>query len=104
MPELPGGFGAAELRWCATTHLRGAWFFTRLSVVWSITYLLNAGGSVWLLTSSSLDGFLLSKSVLSPAGTLAVVLISYGLFRLTVRHQNVQVRWAHHQPWTAAPA
>ena len=32
-----------------STWLREARFFTRLSVVWSVTYLINAAGTVWLL-------------------------------------------------------
>jgi hypothetical protein len=27
---------------------------------------------------------------------------SYAIFRLTVRNQNVRIRWAHGQPWGAA--
>jgi hypothetical protein len=85
-----------------STWLRQRRFFTRLSAVWSMTYLFNAAGTVWLLTNSSLGGFILLKSVLSPAVTVCAVLASYGVFRLTVRNQNVRIRWAHHQPWTAA--
>lgn len=82
--------------------LRQRRFFTRLSIVWSATYLLNAAGTVWLLTNSSLGGFILLKSVLSPVVTVCAVLASYGVFRLTVRNQNVRIRWAHHQPWAGA--
>jgi hypothetical protein len=82
--------------------LRQARFFTRLSLVWSVTYLINAAGTVWLLTHASLGAFILLKSVLSPAVTVCAVLTSYAIFRLTVRRQNVQVRWAHQQPWAAS--
>lgn len=82
--------------------LRGARFFTRLSIVWSVTYLINAIGTVWLLTHASLGGFIVLKSVLSPAVTLCAVLTSYAIFRFTVRHENVRIRWAHDQPWAAA--
>jgi uncharacterized membrane protein len=81
--------------------LRKAKFFSRLSAVWSVTYLINAGGTVWLLTHASIGGFILLKSMLSPAVTVCAVLASYTIFRLTVRHQNVRIRWAHDQPWAA---
>lgn len=81
--------------------LRQARFFTRLSIVWSATYLINAAGTVWLLTHSSLGGFLLLKSLMSPMVTLCAVLVSYAIFRTTVRSQNVRIRWAHHQSWAA---
>ena len=79
--------------------LRKGAFFSRLSLVWSATYFINAAGTVWLLTTSSLTGFIVLKSVLSPAVTIAAVVASYLLFRFTVRHQNVVIRWCHHQPW-----
>jgi uncharacterized membrane protein len=82
-----------------STWLREARFFTRLSVVWSVTYLINAAGTVWLLTNASISNFILLKSILSPAVTCCAVLISYAIFRLTVRHQNVRISWAHDQPW-----
>jgi uncharacterized membrane protein len=84
-----------------SSSLRDARFFTRLSIVWSVTYVINAAGTVWLLTTSSISGFILLKSVLSPAVTVCAVLASYAIFRLTVRNQNVRIRWAHHQPWAA---
>jgi hypothetical protein len=87
-----------------STWLRQARFFTRLSLVWSATYLINAAGTVWLLTNSSVGSFIVMKSVLSPAVTAAAVVISYVIFRWTVRHHNVRIHWAHHQPWTARPA
>lgn len=86
-----------------STWLREARFFTRLSLVWSITYLINAAGTVWLLTNSSVSSFIVMKSVLSPAITGTAVVISYAIFRWTVRHHNVRIHWAHHQPWAALP-
>jgi len=84
------------------TRLRDARFFARLSVVWSMTYFLNAAGTVWLLTTSSLTGFIVMKSVMSPALVIAAIVATYLLFRRTVRGQNVVVQWRHHQPWAGA--
>lgn len=84
-------------------RLREDRFFSRLSVVWSLNYVINAVGTVWLLTSSSLTGFIVLKSTLGPAVTITAVAISYLIFRFTVRHQNVSIRWSHHQPWAWVP-
>jgi uncharacterized membrane protein len=85
-------------------RLRKARFFTRISVVWTITYIFNALGTVWLLTNASLGGFILLKSVLSPVVTVAAVIASYLVFRMTIRGQNVRIKWAHHQSWAGAAA
>jgi uncharacterized membrane protein len=87
-----------------SVRLRNARFFSRLSAVWSITYFVNAAGTVWLLTNSSLTGFIVLKSILSPALVLAAIVASYLVLRFSVRHQNVVIRWAHHQSWTCALA
>jgi uncharacterized membrane protein len=86
-----------------SVRLRKARFFSRLSVVWSLTYFVNAVGTVWLLTTASLNGFILMKSVLSPVVTVTAVLASYLVFRMTMRGQNVRIRWGH-QPWARAAA
>jgi hypothetical protein len=85
-----------------SARLRKARFFARLSIVWSLTYFVNAAGTVWLLTNSSITGFIVVKTVLSPLLVLAALTASYLVFRFTVRNQNVVVRWAHHDPWAAA--
>lgn len=87
-----------------SARLRKARFFSWLSAVWSATYFINAVGTVWLLVNSSLTGFIVVKSVLSPLLVVAAIGASYVVFRRTVRHQNVTIRWAHHQPWAGAAA
>lgn len=79
-------------------RLRADNFFGRISLVWSFTYFVNAVGTVWLLTSASLTGFIVLKSVLGPVITLAAVLTSYVVFRRTTRRQGITVRWT--QPAT----
>jgi uncharacterized membrane protein len=76
-------------------RLRQRRFFTRLSVVWSLTYFINAAGTVWLLTSSSIGGFIVLKSVLSPALSGTAAAVSYLLFRRALRREGVRVRWGH---------
>ncbi len=87
-----------------SARLRERRFFTRLSVVWSITYFVNAAGTVWLLTNSSVTGFILLKSVLSPVVTGAAIVASYLVFRMAVRHEGVLIRWGHLPRRAAAAA
>lgn len=82
-----------------SAHLRSARFFNRISVVWAATYGVNAVGTVWLLTTSSLHGFIMIKAVLGPALTLTAAATSYLLFVTTLRQRNLGIRWAHHEGW-----
>ena len=63
----------------------------------SIPY-LRAAGTVWLLTSSSLGGFLVLKSVLSPALTGVAIGISYLIFLIAVRRERVLIVWGRSAP------
>jgi hypothetical protein len=85
-------------------HLRSAQFFTWLSLVWTVTYGVNAVGTVWLLTTSSLHGFIMIKAFVGPLLTSTAGLITFLLFRHTVRRRNLRISWAHHQGWAAAKA
>ena len=85
-------------------HLRSAKFFTWLSLVWTLTYGINAVGTIWLLTTSSLHGFIVIKAFLGPLLTATAALATFLLFRSTVRRRNVRITWAHHQGWAASTA
>ena len=74
-------------------RLRANRFFDYTSLIWSVVYLVNAAGTVWLLTNASLGGFLVLKTVLSPVLTSVAVASSYLLFRALLRREGVQVRW-----------
>ena len=78
-----------------SAHLRKVNFFTRLSIVWSATYLINALGTVWLLRTVSLGGFVVLKTVLGPGLTITAVAASLVYFHVAMRHRNVHIRWAH---------
>lgn len=75
-------------------RLRATSFFAQLSVVWSMTYLVNALSTVWLLTNASLNGFVLVKSIMGPVLTSSAVLTSYLLFRATIRRHDIPIRWS----------
>ena len=74
-------------------RLRHRRYFTRVSAVWALVYLLNAAGTVWLLTASSLGGFILLKSLLSPVLTGVAVVASYMLLRVTLRNDGVHIQF-----------
>ena len=74
-------------------RLRAAKYFRHASMLWAVAYLINAFGTVWLLSNASLSGFLLLKTLLSPLLTGITVGASYLLFRRTMASQGVHVRW-----------
>jgi hypothetical protein len=75
-------------------RLRATRFFGYTSVLWALMYVMNAVGTVWLLTSSSLGVFLLMKTLLSPLLTGATVAVTYLLFRRLMHREGVHLRWA----------
>ena len=85
-------------------QLRSAKFFSWLSLIWTVTYGVNAVGTVWLLTTSSLHGFIMIKAVLGPVLTTAAGLMTFLLFHRTVRRRNLRITWAHEQGWAASRA
>ena len=83
-------------------RLRKARFFDYTSALWVLAYAINAVGTVWLLTTSSLGAFLLLKSLLSPALTGTTVAVTYLLFRRLMRREGVHLRWHRAAAATAA--
>jgi intracellular septation protein A len=73
--------------------LRERRFFTRLSVVWSMSFLINAVGTIWLLRTMSVGGFVVLKSALGPALTITAVATSILYFHVAMRRQDVHIRW-----------
>jgi hypothetical protein len=84
-------------------RLRRRGFFSYLSIVWSATYFVNALGTVWLLTSSSIKGFIVLKTVLSPLVTGVAIAASYLVFRIVVRNERVHIAWGGTAPTERAP-
>jgi intracellular septation protein A len=76
-----------------SVQLRKQGFFTRLSGVWSMAYLINAVGTIWLLRTMSVGGFVVVKSVLGPAMTITAVAVSLLYFHLAMRNQHVHIKW-----------
>jgi uncharacterized membrane protein len=87
-----------------SAQLHSAKYFNWVSLVWTVSYGINAAGTVWMLTTSSLNGFLIFKSILGPMLTLAAATTSYLVFVWTMRQHNVRIRFANHQGWARASA
>lgn len=87
-----------------SAHLRQHGFFARLSVVWSAAYLINALGTIWLLRTMTVGGFVVMRSVLGPALTITAVAASLLYFHLAMRNQNIQIRWRQRAAPATAPA
>jgi uncharacterized membrane protein len=85
-------------------QLRSAQFFDWLSLVWTVTYGINAVGTVWLLTTSSLHGFIMMKAFLGPLLTCIAALTTYLTFRSAIRRRNIRIEWAHDQGWAGVRA
>jgi hypothetical protein len=86
-----------------SAQLRQHRFFARLSAVWAVTYLINAIGTIWLLRTMSVGGFVVVKSILGPALTITAVGTSLLYFHLAMRNQHVHIRWRQQtSPATAA--
>jgi hypothetical protein len=86
-----------------SAQLRKHRFFARLSAVWAATYLINAIGTIWLLRTMSVGGFVVVKSILGPALTITAVGTSLLYFHLAMRNQHVHIRWRQQtSPATAA--
>ena len=79
-------------------RLRAARFFSYTSVLWTIAYGVNAAATVWLLTNSSMNSFLLIKPFLGPVLTGTTSALTFLLFRRWMRRDGIDLRWA------AAPA
>jgi uncharacterized membrane protein len=74
-----------------STRLRANNYFRYVSLVWTLAYLVNAGGTVWLLSTSSIGGFLILRALLSPLLVTVTVIVSYALFRFMMRREGVRL-------------
>jgi hypothetical protein len=68
-------------------------FFMRISLLWSLVLLTNAGFVLWLLLESSLRAFVIERSVVSAVLTVGGVVLSTLWFLRTMRGQGIAVHW-----------
>ena len=69
-------------------------FFLRISLLWALVYIVNGVSTLALLLSSSMGTFLVARSAASTMLTAWAILASVVLFRRSLRHENVVLRWA----------
>ena len=69
-------------------------FFIRISVLWAIVLMLNAGFVFWLLVSSSLRSFVLERSAVTYGLTAVAIFFSVTRFVATMRRDDITVEWA----------
>lgn len=69
-------------------------FFLRLSLLWAITSLLNAGLTLWLLLTQSATTFVLIKSFLGPTFTIFTVGVTVIWFRFKMRSQGMDLQFS----------
>lgn len=68
-------------------------FFTELSVMWAVTSIINAGVTLWLLTTQTTATFVTLKTFLGPAMAAIAVGTSVALFRRRNRAEGIAVRF-----------
>jgi intracellular septation protein A len=69
-------------------------FFVRLSLLWSVTSLVNAAITVWLLLTQSTTTFVVVKSFLGPVTTSVTLVGGLLWFRMTLSRQGARLVYA----------
>jgi hypothetical protein len=67
--------------------------FRQLSLLWAAVMLANAGVVTWLLLRSSLASFVVERTALSWALTLAAIAVSTWHFTRSMRRRGIRLRW-----------
>lgn len=69
-------------------------FFLRLSLLWSVTSMINAALTLWLLLTQPLTTFVVVKSFLGPGFTTLTLALAVGWFRFSTRGSGLRVVFA----------
>ena len=69
-------------------------FFVRLSLIWSVTSMINAALTLWLLLTQPVTTFVIVKSFLGPGFTTLTLALAVLWFRYTTRHSGLRVVFA----------
>jgi len=73
-------------------------FFIRLSLVWAVTSLLDAGITLWLFMTQSTTTFVVAKSFMGPATTAITLGIGAIWFRAMLNRTGTEVKFAKSEP------
>jgi hypothetical protein len=68
-------------------------FFLRLSMLWAVTSLVNAGVTLWLLLTQSATTFVVIKSFMGPSFTAATLAIAVIWFRIATKRVGLRVEF-----------
>lgn len=68
-------------------------FFVRLSMLWALTSLVNAGVTLWLLFSQSVTTFVIIKSCLGPSFTALTLGVAMVWFRVRMRRSGLRLQF-----------
>jgi hypothetical protein len=79
-------------------------FFVRISLVWAVVLMINAGTVFWLLATSSLSAFVLERTAATWSLTALAIVLSITRFTATMRRDGVAVHWGHHRLADAQPS
>lgn len=69
-------------------------FFVRLSLLWSLTSVINALITLWLLFTQSITTFMVVKSAMGPGFGIVMITTALLWFRHAAERQQVRVQWA----------
>jgi len=69
-------------------------FFIRLSLVWAVTSLVDAGITLWLFMTQPTTTFVVAKSFLGPATTVVTLAIGAVWFRAMLHHTGTEVQFS----------
>lgn len=69
-------------------------FFLRVSLLWGVVFLGNAGATFWLLITQPVGMFVITKTIVSMAIILTSIGVSWLIFQRTMRRHGVAVRFA----------
>jgi len=69
-------------------------FFIRLSLVWAVTSLIDAGITLWLLMTQSTTTFVIAKSVLGPATTIITLAIGAAWFKVMLNRTGTPLQFS----------
>lgn len=73
-------------------------FFVRLSLLWSVTSMINAALTLWLLLTQPVTTFVVVKSFLGPCFTALTLALAIVSFRVTSRRRGLRVVFASSTP------
>jgi predicted Kef-type K+ transport protein len=69
-------------------------YFARLSLLWSVTSMINASLTLWLLLTQPVTTFVVVKSFFGPGFTALTIGLSIVWFRFTMRQSGLRVVFA----------